>query len=131
MPKGIYTRKTTRKGWIRKLDKLVGDIVKLRDGKCVVCGTTESLTSGHLLSRGHYSTRWDLDNCFAQCSSCNLKHEEDTWPFTRYYLTIYSQDHLDELHRRWSSPSHFKNHDLEELYNQLEVLINGQKIIAT
>ena len=130
-------RKTTRKGWVRKLDKLVGDIVKARDGKCIVCGTTKQLTCGHLFSRIAYSTRWDLDNCYAQCLSCNFRHESDPYPMTeavkeKYWHKLFNEgnhigellesdvkDWIEGLHFKYVTPRKFKDFELAELYETL------------
>jgi len=119
MPKGIYDRKITRKGWIRKLDKLVGDIVKVRDGLCVTCGSRSNLTPGHLFSRVAYSTRWDLTNVYAQCTNCNFRHESDPYPLTNYFIEIWGRAKLDKLHRKYVTPVKYKTYQLEELYKHL------------
>lgn len=121
-------RKTTRKGWVRKLDALVKQIVVARDGKCIVCGTTKNLTPGHLFSRVAYSTRWDLDNVYAQCLNCNFRHESDPYPMTQAvlkYQEMYNQvwkdsnEWLANLHMTYVTPHKFKTYQLEELYNEL------------
>lgn len=113
-------RKISRKGWIRKLDNLVGDIVKQRDMTCVCCGSSSNPTSGHLFSRVAYATRWDLDNCFQQCVNCNLKHEYDPYPLMKYATNLLGQDKIEEIHFRWNHPKKFKDFQLEELYHELE-----------
>jgi 5-methylcytosine-specific restriction endonuclease McrA len=112
-------RKTTRKGWVRKLDKLVKEIVIARDGMCIVCGTTSNLTPGHLFSRVAYSTRWDLDNVYAQCLNCNFRHESDPYPMTEAVKKIFSSDIVDIIHRKYVTPHKYKTYELEELYNDL------------
>lgn len=115
-------RKTTRKGWVRKLDKLVGDIVKLRDGQCVVCGSKDNLTPGHIFSRVAYSTRWDLQNVACQCVSCNFKHEFDPYPLLNWYTEKYGVGALDDLHFRYVHPVKFKDFQLEEIYDELMLI---------
>lgn len=117
--------KTTRKGWVRKLDKLVSQTVIKRDKKCLVCGTTQNLTCGHLFSRVAYSTRWDLRNCYAQCLSCNLKHEYDPYPMIYAVkglvkMAIDPDEFIDSLHRIYVTPHKYKTYELEELYKQFE-----------
>lgn len=114
-------RKITRKGWVRKLDALVKQIVIERDGhKCIVCGTTQNLTPGHLFSRVAYSTRWDLDNVYAQCINCNFRHESDPYPMMESVKKIFSSDIVDIIHLKYVTPHKFKTHELEELYNELK-----------
>jgi len=113
-------RKITRKGIVRKLDALLKEIVVARDGKCVCCGTTQSLTPGHLFSRVAYSTRWDLNNVFAQCLSCNLRHEYDPYPLTSYFINKFGQSAYDKLHRFYVTPVKYKTYELEELYDRMK-----------
>lgn len=112
-------KKPTRKTLIRRLDKLVGDIVKARDKKCVQCGSTLNITCGHVFSRANYSTRWDLRNCYAQCLKENMRHEFDPYPFLEYARKKLGEKEYHNLHRLHSTPSHFKNHHLQEMLNEL------------
>jgi 5-methylcytosine-specific restriction endonuclease McrA len=118
-------RKITRKGLVRKLDKLVGDIVKQRDGICTTCGSHSDLQPGHLFSRVAYSTRWDLMNVYCQCRSCNLRHEYDPYPLTNYFIEIWGRKKLDELHFKYVHPVKFKDFQLQELYDNLHDTLKG------
>ena len=114
-------KKPSRKSLIKKLDKLVSGIVRKRDGnKCVVCGSTFQLTCGHIFSRSAYSTRWDLENCHAQCWKENFNHEYDPYPFINWFIKKFGQKKLDELHKRYRTPRIWKDFDLQELYLELE-----------
>ena len=120
-------RKITRKGLVKKLDKLVFEIVKKRDKSCVTCQITEHVTPSHLFSRKAYSTRWDLKNVFLQCWADNFKHSaHDSYPLTKYFLNKYGQKEYDELHRRFVTPRKFKDHDLKELTEQLEKYLKNE-----
>lgn len=112
-------RKIARKGLVRKLDKIVGDIVKLRDITCVTCGTSSNPTAGHLFSRVAYGTRWDLDNVFQQCVSCNLKHEYDSYPLMTYAIHLLGEDKVEDLHFKYRHPLKLKDYQLKELYDEL------------
>ena len=114
--------KITRKGLVRKLDKLAGDIVKLRDGACVCCGTKLNLTPGHLFTRQVYATRWDLNNLFAQCMGCNLRHEHDPYPLTNYYLNKFGKKSYDELHKVFFRPVPVKTWQLSILLENLQTI---------
>ena len=114
-------RKITRKGIVRKLDKLCGDIVKARDLGCVVCGKSTNLTPGHLFSRVAYSTRWDIErNLFCQCQNCNFRHEFDPYPLMKYATLILGEDTIEELHKDYRTVKKFKTYELEELYDKLK-----------
>ena len=112
----------SRKTLIRKLDQKVSSIIRERDTCCVLCGSSERLTNGHLFSRIKYSTRWDITvdgNCHGQCLSCNLKHEFDPYPFFKWYLNSFGGEALDNLHERYLEPKKFSNKDLQAIYDAL------------
>lgn len=65
---------------IKKLDKVFSLYIRLRDSmpngyfKCISCGQIkkfEQADCGHFYSRVHMATRFDEDNCSAECSGCN------------------------------------------------------------
>ena len=112
-------RKISRKGLVRKLDKAVSLFVIARDKFCVTCGSSQNLTAGHLFSRIAYSTRWDFENVFAQCLSCNLRHEYDPYPLTNYYLGRFGKAGYDQLHSRYVTPRKFKDFELQEMLERL------------
>lgn len=111
-------KKISRKGLIKKLDDLVSEIVVKRDKKCVVCGSTKKLGNGHVFSRRHLATRWDITpdgNCHCQCWACNYRHVTDTVPYHRWYQDKFGMKKFDELYERWQTTTHYKTHDLLEL----------------
>lgn len=120
-------RNITRKGLVRKLDKLVSQIVIARDKRCVCCGTTQNLTGGHLFSRVAYSTRWDLNNVFAQCLSCNLRHEYDSFPLTNFYIKRFGWEAYEKLHQKYGQVAKYKDFQLQELADELEKVLSQLK----
>lgn len=122
-----------RKLLVKKADKAFGDYIKARDHYiCVVCGSKEFISCGHLLSRSAYSTRWDEVNCHGQCRSCNYKHESYPGPFTSWFLKKFgAQKYLDLEQRYWQSRK-WKDWELEELIetykHKLEALKAQQPI---
>lgn len=115
-------RKITRKGLVRRLDKAVSVYVIKRDKYCCCCGTTNNLTAGHVFSRVAYSTRWDLKNVFAQCLSCNLKHEYDPYPMFDFYVKKFGKKKLDALHIKYKQVSKLKDYDLALMLAGIEGL---------
>ena len=115
-------RKTSRKGWVRMLDKIVSDIVIKRDGLCVCCGSKRNITAGHVFSRVAYSTRWDLTNVYAQCWPCNYRQKikGDSYPIQNYFIEIWGRAKLDKLHKKYVTLVKYKNYQLEELFNELK-----------
>ena len=114
-------RKLSRRGLVGKLDKTFSEFIRKRDGHCVVCGRRENLTCGHLFSRIAYSTRWDEANAYGQCAGCNLRHEHDAYPFTKWFLKKFGQRAWDDLHRKYSTIKKFTNQDLEALTTHFEL----------
>lgn len=75
----------TFKGLVEANDEVVSLITREREPACIVCGSTEELTNGHLFSRRYYSTRFDVTpdgNCQVQCWGCNKRHQHDKDPYT-------------------------------------------------
>lgn len=106
----------SRKRVIAILDSLTSRIVRLRDRVCVQCGTTESLTCGHLLSRRSHATRWDLANCFAQCWPHNFAHgSHSPYPYFRWFIGRYGQESFDALYAKWAKGQKFSTPELREM----------------
>ena len=116
------SKKVSRKSLVRKLDKLVSQIVIKRDGgKCVVCGSSKQLGAGHLFSRSHYSTRWDLTNVFCQCWACNFRHKiGDPLVYYNWFWLKFNRNKFETLYNRWKTVKKFSNKDLEQLYERLK-----------
>jgi hypothetical protein len=116
-------RTLTRKGLVKKLDNLTSQIIRKKyEDRCVVCGSTEKPTNGHLFSRDTYSTRWDTHdggNCACQCWPCNYRHEYDPAPYTAWYIKKYGLEAYEALSRRRVSKP-WKQWELEEIRERLE-----------
>lgn len=67
---------------IAKLDRIFSLYIRLRDSapfhhqafRCISCGQVkpfEQADCGHFFSRRHMATRFDEDNCWCECRSCN------------------------------------------------------------
>ena len=65
---------------VKKLDKVFSLYIRLRDSmpsgyfKCISCGQIKRFDQadcGHFYSRTHMATRFDEDNCSAECGFCN------------------------------------------------------------
>lgn len=109
---------TERKKLVKKLDDITSKIVRLRDKKCITCGSMERLGCGHLFSRQAYSTRWDLKNCHAQCWGCNFRHEYDFYRYEQMFKNKYGEEDYHELYRRFNNPHKFSDKELRELLEE-------------
>lgn len=63
---------------IDKADQIFSKYIRLRDGRCVYCGSQNNLTNSHYHSRRKESVRFDTENCDTLCLKCHLilEHEK-------------------------------------------------------
>lgn len=126
--KGKQKKLMTRKRAVKVLDGLTSQIVRLRDGKCVQCGTTEKLTCGHVLSRRSHATRWDLNNCFAQCWPHNFAHGSySPVPYFQWYVITFSQETFDALYLKWSKGQKFSTPELRSMVVEYQAQLESMK----
>lgn len=78
-------RQPSRSSLVAKLDKVFSQYIRLRDAmpggcfRCISCGRILPIAKadcGHYFSRRHMSTRFDEDNCNAECAWCNRFNAE-------------------------------------------------------
>lgn len=58
-----------RQNYMHRADASFARYIKIRDGACLACGSTEFLQCAHLISRSYKSIRTDEDNAVALCRS--------------------------------------------------------------
>lgn len=107
-----------RKRLVARLDKVFADFIKARDKECVLRGhgqCSDVLQAGHVFSRVAYSTRWDELNCHAQCSSHNLRHEHDPYPYFTWFQAKYGKRKFDSLHKKFAQVKKYTNKELKSL----------------
>lgn len=113
----------TRKRLIRDLDSLVSQIVRLRDGRCVECGSTEKLTNGHVLGRRSFATRFDITpdgDCHAQCWPDNFRAARTgAVSYHAWYVRTFGADAFDALYRRWTAGKKWSRLELIALRTEL------------
>lgn len=76
---------------LTKLDDAFSLFIRLRDSqngyfKCISCGQIkpfEQADCGHYINRKHMATRYDEQNCNAQCRSCNRFDEGNMQGYRR------------------------------------------------
>jgi len=113
---------TSHKKLIKKLDDLVRQIVRLRDTECC-CGKRleDNMQVSHFVSRRVHALRWDLRNVAGSCPGCNLRHNYDPLPYTRWMLRTWGKSVMDDLFEAKNKISKLTNSDLEEIKQSLEV----------
>lgn len=118
--------KITRKGLIKKIDHLVTQILLKKERSCVTCGSTKQLGAGHIFSRKHLATRFDIEdrgNVHIQCWNCNYKHVYDTYPYNRWYVKKFGEKDFDNLYDRWNQVTKIKQFQLEIMREELEKVL--------
>ncbi len=61
-------KKPSRKQWLKRLDSLLSQAIRLRDKTCQKCGHSNHLGAAHYYPKGKYTRlRYDLDNVILLC----------------------------------------------------------------
>ena len=113
-------RKTSRKTLIKKLDTVFSLYIRLRYAKneiseCYTCGKQDhykKLQCGHFMSRKHYATRWDEDNCQVQCYSCNVMRYGEQYKFGLKLAKEKGQEFPELLLNKCRKTVKFTNQDI-------------------
>ena len=119
-----------RKKLVARLDSLTSQIVRLRDGQCVLCQSTDRLQCGHLFGRRSHGARWDLErdgNCHTQCAGCNQRHNYDPWRYFNWYLDWHGREAFDALYRRWEAGHKYSRLELIALVGEYEAKLEEMK----
>ena len=119
------SKKQTRKTIITKLDSIFSQYIRLRYSKneiatCVTCGKQDhwkKMQNGHFISRKHYATRFDEDNCQVQCSGCNVFRYGEQYLFSKYLGADLSEELLIKS-RKIQKFTDSELLDMIELYNE-------------
>ena len=122
--------KTKRKSLIDKLDKEFSIFIRNRYAKngmaeCVTCGTVKEvkqLQCGHFMSRKHYATRWDVDNCQVQCYTCNVMRYGEQYKFGLYLNANYESDKAEQLLIQSKQTLKLSDFDLEEMIEKYKII---------
>ncbi len=120
-------RKLSRSGAIKKLDSLWGKIIRARDKRCAMCGSTDNLNAHHCVvhkGNGASKIRWILDNGITLCAYCHMGiHNHNNASFVRKYETIrdsrISLDRQEEIIRLRHEVAKYSMDDLEGIYENL------------
>jgi hypothetical protein len=122
--------KTKRKSLIDKLDKEFSIFIRNRYAKngmaeCITCGVVKEvkqLQCGHFMSRKHYATRWDEDNCQVQCYTCNVMRYGEQYKFGLYLNANYDTDKAEQLLIQSKQTLKLSDFDLEEMIEKYKII---------
>ena len=93
--------------------------------ECVTCGTVKEvkqLQCGHFMSRKHYATRWDEDNCQVQCYTCNVMRYGEQYKFGLYLNATYNKDKAEELLIQSKQTLKLSDFELEEMIEKYKII---------
>ena len=116
-------KKPTRKSLVTKLDTVFSQYIRRKDAineiaTCVTCGKKDhwkKLQNGHYMSRRHYNTRWDEENCHVQCSGCNVFRAGEIYLYTKYLCSKFGNNFPDMLYEKSNKVVKFADVDLIDM----------------
>ena len=134
-PKPEKTKKKKRGKYVSprkrleiQLDDACRRYVKLRDGRCVICGSIENPQWGHLVTCACSRLRWNLKNVNQQCRDCNFRHEIRPEIYINWFINKWGLEEWNKLYAlsqiqnfRWSiSELELMLVDLQDKLSQIE-----------
>ena len=119
---------------VKRLDKTFSLYIRLRDSKafhysyfrCISCGQVkpfEQADCGHYFSRTHMATRFDEDNCHAECSYCNRFKADHMIGYHVNLLKKIGKQRFDLLTLKAHSTCKWSVFELEMLIKHYKTLI--------
>lgn len=128
--KRTTSAKTSRKSptlstLTHRLDDVFSKYIRLRDAmpsglfRCISCGQIKPISQadcGHFHSRVHMNTRFDEDNCHAECRACNR--------FSADHIIGYRENLIKKIGERRFTLLEFKAHQSKQwAHFEIEQLI--------
>ena len=115
-------KKKTKSYYIRKLDKVWAEQVKLKaDNECEYCGKNKGLNSHHIFSRSNKSVRWDISNGVSLCVGhhmfANISAHKAPAEFIEWLKETRGLEWYETLREKARS---IKKHTLEDYRDRLE-----------
>ncbi len=117
----------------KKLDELWSFAVRLRDKKkfgdtCRIQEAAEcsgtSQVAYHLVPRGSWGIRWDLDNGVAACCACNRGEQLNRQKYARLHDRLFGIYFMDKLNEKADAHKRFDGSDLERIRVELQKFIS-------
>lgn len=114
-----------------KLDKEFSLFIRLRDAmpngffRCISCGQIkpfEQADNGHYFSRTHLSTRFDENNCHAECRHCNRFKADHLEGYRVNLINKIGQQKFDLLKVKAANASKITDFEYEQLIKYYKAL---------
>ncbi len=122
-----YYRKkntSTKSSAVERLDRVFSKYIRLRDAmaggafRCISCGRMLPIAKadcGHFFSRRHMSTRFDEDNCHAECARCNRFDAEHLFGYQLNLIRKIGKQRFDLLAVKANTTKKWSDFELEAL----------------
>ena len=121
----------------KELDKWFSLYIRLRDAtdeglcQCFTCGCVKyykkGMQNGHFQSRSFLATRFDEENCQAQCVGCNMFKQGEQYKFSLYLDSKYGEGKAAELEFLARTTVKFTRGDYEEKIVYYKNLVENLK----
>ena len=118
------SKKKSKPNLVKKLDKVFALYIRLRDAmpsgyvRCISCGRIkpfEEVDCGHFHGRMNMATRFDEDNCHAECRFCNRMSADHLIKYRENLIKKIGQKKVDWLNVKAHSTKHFLDSELESM----------------
>lgn len=129
--KGTKRQKSKKRTLQDKLDKVFSRYIRLRDAfsngtfKCISCGRIKPISladCGHYWSRRHMATRYDEENCNAECSHCNRFSADHLDGYRRHLIEKIGLTRFKMLDIRHTTTKKWSDWELDQLIKYYTVL---------
>lgn len=131
------TSKPRKPNLVKKLDRVFALYIRLRDAmpngyvRCISCGQIKSFDDvdcGHFHSRTHMGTRFDEQNCHAECRFCNRFSADHLIKYRENLIKKIGQSRFDLLNAKAHTAKHFLDSELEQM---IEYYTKKAKMLST
>lgn len=118
--------------YVARLDKVFSEYIRLRDTfpngmfRCISCGKFKPYSQadcGHYHSRTHMNTRFDEDNCNAECKHCNRFVADHLIGYRENLIAKIGEHRFDVLSWKAHQTKKWSEFELKELIKHYKVKI--------
>lgn len=108
-----------------KADELFSQYIRLRDGKCLYCSSTQNLQCAHIKGRRNERLRFDPNNAITLCIRHHLywAHKEPR-DFAHWVEETFP-DKCAYIDAHWQETEHRKLADYQELVDNLRKMVDN------
>ncbi len=108
----------------KKADIEFSKWIRVRDGKCLRCKTTQNLTNSHFWSRNKSALRYEPDNCITLCAwKCHIYgwEKEKQGAYRDFMIERLGEPRYEELKKMY----------YQSKMSRREAIINCMKLLKT